>query len=112
MDDRLIWPGADVAPSEQLAEYETPWLTMVTCIFERLPVLSPEPPQWEVEYQAYQDGMAQLLHQRAIATDPLMRDVSALADYDPNAGDAGESLVGKKEEEASGIVMTRTLPVR
>lgn len=113
MGEQLIWPGAEAAPRDQLDKHGTAWLTQAVCVFERLPVLAPDPPQWELEYDAYQDNIAKLLHQRGIDTDPLIRSVSEMADSDGGADevDSGEQeTMVKKTEEKAEFVTTRTLP--
>jgi len=103
MREPLVWPGAEAADAEALAARGTEWETMAAIVFERLPVLMPDPPQWEVEYHAYQEANKAVARARDIYTNPEARDMQALND-----------ALGEEEEQApeEGVheIVTRVMP--
>eukprot|EP01052_Picozoa_sp_SAG31_P003395 SAG31_NODE_130_length_23424_cov_45.648802_7_plen_365_part_00 len=112
MDEHLIWPSTTAEDGRQLQEWSKVWTLQAACVFERLPVLAAKPPQWELEYDAYQDKIARMLHQRGIDTDPFIKQVSELADLD-DAGEASaetKNMIAKKVDETAAFVTARKLP--
>ena len=105
MNETLIWPGQHTAPAGAVGQRGTAWTTMAACLLERPQLLMKGSPQWEQDYQSYQNLNEELLHSRELYANREAQHLNKLAHF---SGGAKTTTVDDMDDAQS--VTLRTLP--